>query len=405
MQGNFNMANEINFDNFLSKRGNLEHPWSTITPPPEGTISFVGGIPDPETLPLEQIQEAANHVLTHQGISSLQYAGSFGDITLREEITKRILLRHNVELSPENIVLTTGSSQALDIVCAAFINPGDVIISETPTFTGSIWTMHNYGAEIIPLPIETDGIDIQNLHQTLKSLKAKSVQPKFIYVTPDFQNPTGNRLSLNKRKQLLILAEEFNTFIVEDTAYADIVIDGPGLPSLLTLNSERVVQMSTFSKIVAPGLRIGWLCGARNIVNHASLSRTDMGSSVVISRIIAQFMRQGSLEPHIEKMKNIYREKRDSVERSLNESLHGMVSWEQPQGGFLLWLETTENIDVTDLWNLAREEGVGFAPGFRFNVNSHEESKGMRLAFIQVSLENIPEGIQRLARAFEKINK
>lgn len=397
------MNKNNDFAHLVSRRGNLEHPWSTVTPPPEGLISFTGGIPDPATLPLEELSVAAKKTFSNHGVDSLQYRGSFGEIRLRSLIAERITNIQKVQLSPENVVLTNGSSQALDIICAAFIDEGDVVLSETPTFTGSLWTMRSHGAKILPVTIETTGLDTSNLEGTLEDLKVQGVTPKFIYLTPDFQNPTGIRMDLNTRKTIVGLARQYGTFIVEDTAYSELVLDGPSLPSLFSLDPDSVVQMSTFSKIVGPGLRLGWLTGAPPIVQASTWSRTDMGSSVTISNIVAQFIEDGYLDPHINKMKTVYRDKRDTLDRVLNEMLHGIASWNSPEGGFFFWITANDNIDVPTLLEEARNSGVGFAAGFRFNVEPDTPSQGVRLAFSEVSLDNIPEGISRLSKAMQKL--
>lgn len=396
------MDKNNDFAHLVSRRGNLEHPWSTVTPPPEGLISFTGGIPDPATLPLEELSVAAKKTFSNRGVDSLQYAGSAGDIRLRSLIAERITGIQEVQLSPENVVLTNGSSQALDIICAAFIDEGDVVLSETPTFTGSLWTMRSHGAQIFPINIEKDGFDTSSLENRLEDLKEEGVTAKFIYLTPDFQNPTGIRMDLNTRKKIVGLAKEYGTFIVEDTAYSELVLDGPSLPSLFSLGPDSVVQMSTFSKIIGPGLRLGWLTGAPPIVHSSTWSRTDMGSSVTTSNIVAQFIEDGFLDPHINKMKNVYRNKRDTFDRVLNEMLHGIVSWNTPEGGFFFWLTANDNVDVKLLLEEARNSGIAFAPGFRFNVESNTPSQGIRLAFSEVSTENIPEGISRLSKAIQK---
>lgn len=398
------MTNTDLFDNLLSRRGRLEHPWSTVTPPPEGTISFGGGIPDYATLPLRELQEAANHVFVDQGVGALQYGGSYGDITLREEIAARTTARLGVATSPEEVVITTGSSQALDILCATFVDPGDAVITEDPTFTGSLWTFRAHGARLVAVPIDRDGMDTDALEERLKELHSAGVQPKLIYLTPDFQNPTGTQLSEPRRRRLLELAEEYGCLVVEDTADDEIVIEGEPPPSLLSLAPHRVVQMSTFSKTVGPGLRIGWLTGAREVITHAGLGRTDMGSSVTMSRILAQFLHDGALDPHLARMREVYRTKRDAFDRAVRESLGGLATWDVPKGGFFFWLRAQEGIDVPRLWEVAREERIGFVPGFRFLVDTDQQSQGMRLAFSQVSLEEIPEGIKRLGRAFERLS-
>jgi 2-aminoadipate transaminase len=398
--------NEDRFSHLLSRRGRLGHPWSTVAPPPPGTISFGGGIPDPETLPLAELRRAAERALTgEQGVYALQYGGSYGDDGLREEIAKRASQRYGLAFSPGQVVVTTGSSQALDALCATFVDPGDVVVTEEPTFTGSLWTFRAHGARLATVPVDRDGMDTDALAERLRSLRAEGAQPKLIYVTPDYQNPTATRLSLERRRRLVQLAEEHGCLVVEDTAYEETGLpEARDLPTLLALAPERVVQMSTFSKTVGPGLRIGWLLGPEEVIDVAARGRTDMGSTVTLSTVMAQFLRDGALDPHLERVRRVYLQKRDAMARALGEHLGGLAGWDAPEGGFFLWLRLpgSDGRDVPRLLELAREERASFIPGFRF-LAEEQPLPALRLAYSQVSLEQIPEGTRRLSRAFERL--
>ncbi|MBI4312986.1 MAG: PLP-dependent aminotransferase family protein, partial [Chloroflexi bacterium] len=220
------------FSSLLSHRGRLGHPWSTVTPPPPGTISFGGGIPDPSTLPLAALAHAAERVLAEEGIEALQYGGSLGDVYLREELAARYGLRYGVPLSPDQVMITTGSSQALDALCAALLDPGDVVLTEEPTFTGSLWTFRAHGARLLPMPLDRGGLDVDALEERLGALRREGVQPKLIYTTPDFQNPTATCLAAERRQRLVELAAEHGCLVMEDTAYEEVRIDAAPLPTL-----------------------------------------------------------------------------------------------------------------------------------------------------------------------------
>jgi 2-aminoadipate transaminase len=397
------MNESSSLGHLLSRRGSLAHPWSTVLPPMPGTISFGGGIPDTDSLPLETLAEAARAALTEDGAEALQYGGSFGEWELREQIAARANDRSSVSLSPEQVIITTGSSQALDVVCAVFIDPGDVVISEDPTFSGSLWTFRAHGARVVPVSMDREGIDVVALEGRLHALRTEGIQPKLIYITPDFQNPTSVRHSEPRRRRLVQLAEEYGTLIIEDTAYEEIDFGrAPAPASLLSLAPDRVVQMGTFSKSIGPGLRVGWLAGAEDITGPSGRGRTDMGSSVAAAKIVARFIRDGQLDPHLERVKRIYEMKLDVIVRALAETVGGIAEWDVPDGGFFLWLRFKEGFDVPALLDAAREERVGFVPGFRFLVEE-EPLPALRLAFSQVPLDTIPEGIRRLGLALERI--
>ena len=388
----------------LSRRGALGHPWSTVTPPLPGTISFGGGIPDTATLPLPQLRLAAERALADtDGVDALQYGGSYGHGALREEIARRIDQGGRPSVSPEQVVITTGSSQALDIVCAAFIDPGDIVLVEEPTFPGSLWTFRAHGGVPRPVPIDGQGLDVEALAARLAEVRAEGRQTKLIYVTPDFQNPTGTRLPPERRRRLVELADAYDCLVVEDIAYLQIDYSPePPPPTLFALAPDRVLQMGTFSKMIGPGLRVGWLVGPIVAVEAAARGRTDMGSSVTMSSILAQFLRDRALEPHLDLVREVYRTKRDAMTRALAETVGGLGTWDSPDGGFFLWLQLNDGVDVPALVEVARQERVGFVPGYRFLVEERP-LPALRLAFSQVSLEDIQEGVGRLGRALERI--
>ena len=394
----------VSLQHLLSRRGALGHPWSTVTQPLPGTISFGGGIPDPATLPLPQLRVAIERALDDSdGVDALQYGGSYGHEGLREEIAGRIAQGAGPRVSPEHVVITTGSSQALDLVCAAFIDPGDVVLVEEPTFPGSLWTFRAHGAVPWPVPIDRLGIDVEALGARLAEVRAEGRQTKLIYLTPDFQNHTGTRLAPERRQRLVELAEAYDCIVVEDIAYLQIdYAPEPPPPTLFALAPDRVLQMGTFSKMIGPGLRIGWLVGPGVAIEAAARGRTDMGSSVTMSSILAQFLRDGALEPHLGRVREVYRAKRDAMTRALAETVGGLGTWDTPEGGFFLWLRLNDGIDVPALVEVARQERVGFVPGHRFLVEERP-LPALRLAFSQVSLEDIHEGVNRLGRSLERI--
>ncbi len=392
------------FSGLLSRRGRLQHPWSSVAPPPDGTIGFGGGVPDHATLPLAQLNAASRNVIEEEGVVALQYGSAMGDITLREQIAERVTRLHGVQTPPEHVVITTGASQALDILCATFIDPGDIVITENPAFTGSLWTFRVHGARLVPVASGPDGLDIDDLEQTLTKLKVSGQAPKLIYLTPDYHNPTGAQMPPEARHRLVQLATNAGCLLIEDVAYGEVGIDGINAPSLLSLAPNDTVQVSTFSKMIGPGLRIGWLTGAPAAVLYAVANRTDMGTSVTLSRIIARFLADGELDPHLATMREVYRRKRDAFDTAARENLGPLAQWTPPRGGFFFWLKAREDVDVPRLWDIAREERVSFAPGFRFFVEDDPPMDYMRFAFSEVTIDDINDGLRRLGRAVERLH-
>ncbi|MBI4329487.1 MAG: PLP-dependent aminotransferase family protein [Chloroflexi bacterium] len=385
------------FDRLLSRRGRLSHPWSTVASQPRrpDLISFGGGVPDPASLPLAELQRAARTVLKAEGTEALQYGTTYGDWALQEELAKR----HAVH--PDQVMIATGASGALDALCAAFLDPGDIVLTEEPTFTGSLWTFRAHGAELVPVPVDEGGLNTQALRRLLRDLRSKGKQPKLVYTTPDFQTPTGTTLHPSRRQELVEIAAEHGCLLVEDTAYTDIRIEGESLPPLLSLGPDQTVQIGTFSKTIGPGLRVGWLLGAPGAVAAAARVRTDMGSSVLLGRILARFLAQGSLEPHLARVRELYGAKRDTLVAALTEHVGENGAWSVPTGGFFLWLRLRRELDARQLLPLAQKEGVSFIPGFRFLVEDRP-LPALRLAFSQLPLAAIKEGGRRLGKALQR---
>lgn len=384
----------------LAQRTRGTPAFSTVARPQRPVISFGGGVPDPKSLPLDDLKEAAQAVLDEQGKEALQYGGPYGYEGLRELLAEQVRQIDKVNLSADGVTIVSGSSQGLENICFAFLDPGDVVITEETSFPGSLWTFRSHQAEPIGISLDREGLRTDILDEALKGLAQQGRHPKLIYTIPNFHNPTGVTQSLARRRELLELAHRYGVIVVEDDAYGDLRYDGERIPSLFSLSGGNgVLKMGTFSKTIAPGLRLGWVTGHEKVVASLTRMRLDMGTSPFVSRVVAEYMRQGKLAHHIAEVVSIYRKKRDCALANLGEKGASWV-WAKPQGGFFLWLELPQGLDSRSVLERAHELGVGFIPGPPFFV-SGDGGHYLRLAFSFVSLEEIATGIQALLQAID----
>ncbi len=391
-----------NLERLLAKRARLPSFRSTVAAPEIPTISFGGGVPDPASLPVAELMEGVRGVLEEDAPAALQYGGGYGYEGLRSLLAVRFSASDGVQLVPDNFLITSGSSQALALVCSTFLDPGDIVLVERTSFPGSLWTIRTNEARMIGMPMDQEGIQVDALEGLLKGLTASDKPLKFLYTIPDFHNPTGATLSLERRRALIQLARRHRLLIVEDIAYRDLRYEGVQPPSLFSLaHGEGVIQMGTFSKVIASGLRLGWAMADSNIISHLVTMRTDMGTSPFLARMVARFMEKDSFQQHLAKVINIYSHKRDTLNDVLKEYCPEEFSWQKPQGGFFLWLDILSGRDVLTLLRNAYQEGVSFVPGANFYPDNPERNK-IRLAFSYLSPEDIEEGVRRLRKAVAK---
>ena len=364
-------------------------------------ITFGGGLPDPETFPIDDLARAAETAL-REDQWALQYGGLYGYEELRGLLAERTRETDGVALDLEQIVLTSGSAHALSLACFAFLAPRDVVIVEAPTFAGSLRAIRSYGADLAVVPIDEDGLDVDNLEELLERLAERDRQPKLLYTIPNFHNPTGVTMSLRRREKLAGLAARYRFIVAEDDAYGDLRYEGASLPSLLSLDETGLVlKLGSFSKIAAAGLRLGWAAGDAEAVAALTSVRHDMGTSAFIARTVYHFAKGGRLATHVEGLIDHYRRKRDATLDALDEHCAGYASWRRPEGGFFVWLTLPRGMTTRKLGAYAADEDVGFVPGSAFyNANGGERS--LRLAFSHLPLEDIERGIAGLGRALRR---
>jgi 2-aminoadipate transaminase len=374
-------------------------PNSAATPAQPDLISLVYGLPDPSTVSTSDLLAATELVLTEHRASALQYGPSQGLSELREFLAERLNEREGLTLAPGQILLTGGASQGIGLIARTLLEPGDTILVEAPTFLGAVRAFRLSQPRVIELPVDGAGLVTEALDTALARLAGEGVRPKFLYTMPTFQNPTGATMPLERRQHLLGLARQHNLLVVEDDAYGDLRYDGLELPSLLALDRDGlVVRLGTFSKVLAAGMRLGWAAGPAPLVRALTALKDDSGTSPYISHLALAWAGGGRLDPHLERLRRFYRERRDAALAALDRYCTGYVRWSRPLGGFYVWLELDDAVDAALLRRAADRLGVDYLPGQACFLSDRGE-RYLRLSFSFVDPDRIEQAIQRLGQA------
>ncbi len=364
-------------------------------------ISFGGGLPAPDVFPIEEFQEACQRVLRTDGAQALQYGTTEGYLPLREMIARHTA-RYGISVSVDNIMITSGSQQALDLLGKIFINEGDRVLVESPTYLGALQAWNAYGAEYVAVPFDDNGMQTDELEKALR------YGPKFIYVLPNFQNPTGVTTSLERRKRLVELADRYGVPIIEDDPYGQLRFEGEHLPAVEVLDSEmfgtnhgsyhgNVIYLSTFSKILAPGVRLAWVIAPAEVINKLVQAKqgADLHTATFNQMVAYEVGRGGFYDKHIKEICSVYRGRRDVMLDALEEHMPPGVRWTRPEGGLFLWVTMPEGVSADELLVTAVERKVAFVPGRPFHSNGDGQNT-MRLNFSYSTPDKINEGISRL---------
>lgn len=377
-------------------------------------ISFAGGLPAPEVFPVKEFQAACNTVLEEHGAQALQYSTTEGYLPLREMIARH-KARFSVKISAENILITSGSQQALDFIGRLFINRGDYIVVESPTYLGALQAWNAYGAQYITIPTDENGMIVDRLEEALR------VGPKFIYVLPNFQNPSGATLSLERRKRLIVLADQYGVPIVEDDPYGQLRYGGEHIPSVVNLDGRyrnetdgdndgqytgNVIYLSTFSKLLAPGLRLAWVIAPPKVICKLVMAKqaADLHTSSFIQHAAYEVAKGGFLDEHVKTIRAVYKERRDVMLEMMDETFPSEMRWTKPQGGMFLWGILPEGIDAAEVLKAALERKVAFVPGAAFHANGGGANT-MRLNFSFSNPDAIRKGITRLGTTLKEAIK
>ena len=371
--------------------------------PARATIGLAGGIPDPSTLPRAQLLEALQRALTAEDTGPLTYGGALGFEGLREQLAERSARELGLPATAEHFMLANGSAGSIATVCAGLLDPGDVVMAEAPTFSGSVRTFRGHQAEIVTVPTDEDGLDTDALAATLARLDGEGRRAKLIYTISNFHNPTGSTLVIERRRQLVTLAAEHGAFILDDDAYGDIYFDEQRPPALAALaGGHGVIAIGTFSKTIATGLRVGWVQADPALIERLARVRFDMGNSPLLHRMLAEFIASGEYEQHVARMRPLYARKAAALQRGLVEHAEPYASFRGPRGGFFLWVRLGEGLTAEAMQRAAFDEGVVFPVGHAFFPERREPGgEHIRLAYSTASVEDLEECAARIARACE----
>jgi len=362
------------------------------------TISFAGGLPNPEFFPVSEIAKASAKVLENDGGNVLQYSTTEGYLPLRKYIAQRYFKKNGLKMDPDEILITNGSQQGLDLIGKAFLNKGDKVIMESPGYLGAIQAFSLFEPVFIPVPLLNDGIDINILEKTLTD-----EQIKLVYTVPTFQNPSGITYSEQKRKDVADILQKHEVIFVEDNPYYDIRFAGEDLPLIRNFLEDNSILLGSFSKIVSPGLRLGWICAKEEIMEKIIIAKqaSDLHSNYLSQRIVYQYLMDNDIDKHIMKIRDAYKKRKDLMVSMIAQHFPDNVKYTEPEGGMFLWITLPEKISSLDLFDQAIKEKVAFVPGTPFYVDGGGNNT-LRLNFSNSNEGQIEEGIKRLANIIKK---
>ncbi len=356
-------------------------------------ISLAGGNPDPESFPIKEMEKISAELFERFPSASLQYGLTEGYIPLREQVETRLQKKFGVNTDGNEVIITSGGQQGIDLTCRVLCNEGDTVICEDPSFIGALNSFRSFGTRLRGVKIDDDGMDMEDLERALQTEK----NVKFIYTIPTFQNPTGVCMSLERRKKLLSLAEKYDVVILEDNPYGELRFRGEDIPTLKSLDkNNRVVYCSSFSKIFSPGIRIGFLCGPKEIIAKTVVAKqiNDVHSNLFFQMMISKYIEEYDLDAHIESIKNIYRGKCLAMQDAVSRYFPKNIKCTSPDGGFFLWCNLGEGKDSSAFAKELMRNSVAVIPGATFAADETRISDGIRLNYSMPSLANIEKAIK-----------
>ena len=378
--------------------------WRSIADADAAALSF--GFPFPESFPTDELLAATEAVLEEEGADALQYGGSDYADRLVEWTTEHARER-GMDATEDEVLVTNGGSHGLDLVCRAFLDPGDRIVVEAPTFMGALRLFDNFGVAVETVSMDDDGIEVDALERRLQADdEADRDPPKFLYTIPNFQNPTGVTLARERRERLLDLAAEYDFLIVEDDAYGDLRYDGDPVAPLRAIDEERgddgrVIHLGTFSKLIAPGVRAGWAVADETVRDQLRRLNSGGSNTTFMRSVLGKYVDEGNLDAAIPELRQAYEHRRDHMLAALDEHMPPEADWSEPDGGFFVWLELPEHVDAEAMLEDAIDEGATYLPGLWF----YDDDRGancMRLSFSYEDLDEMERGIEGLGRAIER---
>jgi 2-aminoadipate transaminase len=365
-----------------------------------GTISFAGGWPAPELFPVEEMKVVCQKVMEEDGRAALQYTTTEGFVPLRKFISER-MAKYGVDIDAQNIMIISGSQQGLEYSAKIFVNEGDVVICENPSYVGAINAFKQFCPKFVGIPMDQDGMIMEELEKALKA----NPNAKFIYTIPDNQNPTGITMSLERRQKLVELAAEYNVPVVEDNPYRELIYDGESLPAVKHFDKYGIVIfLGTFSKTFCPGLRLGWVAAEPEILRKYTLIKqgADLQAGTLDQRLAAKFMELYDFDEHVKSLIKVYKKRRDLMLDTMEKEFPDTVKYTYPKGGLFTWVDLPEGIDASELLKKAIEEGVAFVSGEPFYPNGGNKNH-FRLNYGTMPEKKIAEGIKSLGKVLKSI--
>jgi 2-aminoadipate transaminase len=369
-----------------------------ITIQPE-IISFAGGLPAPELFPVREFEEACHHVLQTQGPASLQYSPTEGYPPLREWLAET-LAKYGIWVETENLLLVSGSQQGLDLIGKLFVDTDSCVICSRPTYLGALQAWNAYEAHYCTVPMDEEGTVVEAIPEMLEP----GHRPRFIYELPNFHNPAGTTLSLERRERLVEIARRHDLVIIEDDPYGELRFEGEDITPIFRLAPERTIYLSTFSKTLAPGIRLAYVVAPKPIIRRLVQAKqgADLHTGTFVQMVANDICQRGFLRQHIRTIRKVYRQRRDVMIDAMQEFFPAEVTWTKPMGGLFLWPRAPEKINTRDLLQKAVAAKVAYVPGFAFYPDEEGGHHSMRLNFSNATEENIVEGIRRLGVAMKE---
>ena len=365
-----------------------------------GVISFGAGLPDPNLYPMDDLTAACDKMLAEEGRKAFSYGMTRGYAPLLDQLVDRMKAKENVTCTKDNLVVTVGSQQGLGLVAMMFLDEGDVVVAENPSYLGAINACRPYGVDFAGVDTDDDGIVIEDLERVLK----ETPKAKMIYVIPNFQNPTGKAWTLERRQRFMDVVSQYDVMVVEDNPYGDIRFKGEPLPSLKSMDAKgQVVYLGSFSKVLSPGLRVAWMCAAPEVAAMAEqLKETlDLQSPEFTQMLVSYYLKMYDLDAHVAGIQAAYKKRSDLMLECIAKYFPASVKYTQPEGGMFLWLELPDGVEADAVLDDAIEAGVAYVPGDSFFANDGPKNT-IRMNFTTVSDEQIKEGIQILGDVFKK---
>ncbi|WP_407458823.1 PLP-dependent aminotransferase family protein [Limosilactobacillus vaginalis] len=363
-------------------------------------ISFAGGLPAPELFPVEGMKEATDKVYAEHGQQALQYGAAKGVTELRELILKRVKEKENIDAKLENVMVTTGSEQAIDLVGKAFVNPGDTVLVEEPTYLCALDVFRSYGANFVSVPMDDDGMKMDALEEALKA----HPETALVYTVPNFQNPTGRTMPAERRKKFAELAAKYDVPVLEDNPYGDIRFAGEHVPSVKSFDhAGKVFYMSTFSKILAPGVRLGWLVADPKVIEKLTVLKqsADLHTDTLVQYVVTEFFKENDVDAHVKEISDLYGKRKQLMIDGIKKYFPKDVKYTDPEGGMFLWVEVPGVTDTVELFKQCLEHNVAFVPGDPFFAGKPQPGT-FRLNYSNMQEDQIEVGLKRLGEALSQ---